>query len=171
MSEAQTAIVGDSVAQAAQAELTNATTGGFLSEAQKAHAIRRVRELADAQKKKFRVDNPTPFPTKPVTSIDQKFEMVRDGVAKPIDLKGKKKACQLPGGDNTTWVQMFTFPDTEDQKAHDAVVNKVRTYCNAVDKKLEGTIDQIVLGTGAKVLVLLAEFGPDAADPTKPAPK
>jgi len=149
-------------------ELTNRSTGAFLSKEQRDYAIGRVNELVNKQLKAFEAKNPHPFKTRPGQNLDEKLVLLKTSKVKMIDLKDLKKACQLPFGDQTLWDKMFVWPKTPDQEAYDAVTKKLETFSLALFDRRDTAIDQIMLGTGAEANKFIAEFGPDGIDPRQP---
>ena len=100
-----------------------------------------------------------PYARRPVVSLDDRFVMLRDGKATLKPIASKKKACQLPCGEGTSWDQMYDFPKSADQVAWDAVAAKRDAYEKALIAQRDTAIDEIMLGTGAAVNDIIARFG------------
>ena len=154
-------------ALAVKAEISNATTGAFLTPEQQNYAVGRIEELAGRELADFLAANEYAFPARPRISLDEKFVMLRDGKCTLKDFSKKKKSCQLPNGEHTTWDQMFDFPETLDQVAWDVVDAERKNYTKALAAKREVAIDQIVIGHGAAANDIIAGFGVGAPDPRK----
>ena len=143
-------------------ELSNATTGSFLSPEQQNYAVGRVNDLARDELEAFNEANLLPFASRPVVSLDERFAQLRDGKAILKSLAGKKKAVQLPRGEGTRWDQLYVFPKTSDQCDWDDADTKRRAFKAALIARRDTAIDQIMLGTDAAANDIIAGFGPGA---------